>query len=51
MQVDSELDLVDAAFAVQQDNVERVQAWTDAAQLGPVSDDRAREWIEADASL
>lgn len=51
MLVAADLDLVDVAFAVQQDEVEQVKSWTDAAQLNPVSDDQARSWFEANVSL
>lgn len=51
MLVDPELDLVEVAFALQQDEVARVKTWTDGARLGPVSDVQAREWIDTDTSL
>ena len=43
--------LVDVALAIQQDEVEQVKNWSEAAQLDPVSDDQARRWIEEDISL
>jgi hypothetical protein len=49
--VHPDLDLVDVACALQEDDVERVRGWTDAARLGPVADDQARRWLDADASL
>ena len=51
MQVSAGLDLVDVAYAMQQDDVEQVQLWTEAQQLGPVSDDQAREWFSNESSL
>ena len=51
MRVASGLDLVDVAYALEQDDVERVRQWTEASQLAPVSDEMAREWISADALL
>ena len=51
MLVSADLDLVDVALAVQQDDVEQVTAWTDAKQLGPVTDDQARDWFEAEVSM
>ena len=51
MLVATNLDLVDVAFAVQQDDVEQVKAWTETKSLGPVSDDQARDWFEEDVSL
>lgn len=51
MQVSAELDLVDVAYAIEQDDIEQVQAWTVANQLGPVTDDRARDWVSSEPSL
>jgi len=51
MQVSAELDLVDVAHAIEQDDIEQVQQWTIANQLGPVSDDQARDWVSSEPSL
>ena len=51
MLVSGELDLVDVAFAVQQDDLAQVEAWTGSGHLGPVSDDLARGWFEREATL
>ena len=51
MLVAQELDLVEVAYAMQQDNVEQVTRWTDEFKLFPVSDDQARRWHDDDASL
>jgi hypothetical protein len=51
MQVSTSLDLVDVAYAMQQDDVEQVQQWTEEQKLGPVADDQAREWISNESSL
>ena len=51
MLVATKLDLVDVAIAVEQDQVDQVKTWTETGQLGPVSDDQARNWFEEDASL
>ena len=51
MHVDSEIDLVDVAYALQQDDVEQVQEWTVSNQLGPVSDEQARDWVSNQSSL
>ncbi len=51
MQVSAGLDLVDVAYAMQQDDVEQVQQWTETQQLGLVADDQAREWISNESSL
>jgi hypothetical protein len=51
MWVAAELDLVDIAWALQQDDLQQVRAWTEARQLTPVSDEQARAWVGADALL
>lgn len=51
IQVAAGLDLVDVAYALDQDDVEQVQQWTDGLQLVPVSDEKAREWVAAEALL
>lgn len=45
------LDLVDVAFQMSQDNKAQVEAWLTAGKIARVSDDLAREWLEADAML
>ena len=47
----AELDLVDVACALQQDDLQQVETWTEAQQLAPVSDEQARSWVDADALL
>ena len=49
--VAGDLDLVDAAFAVQQDDLKTVTNWTEQQLMAPVSDDQAKRWYEADAVL
>ena len=44
MWIDSGLDLVDVAYALEQDQIEQVKQWTEALQLAPVSDQQARRW-------
>lgn len=51
MQVSVELDLVDVAYALEQDEVERVEQWTRRNQMGPVTDDQARAWVDSEALL
>ena len=51
MWIESGLDLVDVAYALEQDEIEQVEQWTEASQLAPVSDEQARLWVSADASL
>ncbi len=45
------LDLVDVAYALQEDDVDQVKAWTESQQVIPVPDDQAKEWITSDALL
>lgn len=51
MQVSAELDLVDVAYALEQDEVERVEQWARRNQMGPVTDDQARAWVDSEALL
>lgn len=51
LRVAAGLDLVEIACALEQDDVARVEDWTLAATLRPVSDDEARQWIASDALL
>jgi len=46
-----DLDLVEVAWALQQDDVERVGAWSEQGELAPVSDDQARRWVAGDSLL
>ena len=45
------LDLVDVAYEVTRDNQEQVKSWMHAADLQGVSDEQAREWLEANALM
>ena len=45
------LDLVEVALALQQDDVQSVGNWTDNQQLAAVSDDQARQWVSDDSLL
>lgn len=49
MRVSDELDLVEVAYQMSEDNREQVAQWVQAGQLGPVKDDQALAWYEADA--
>ncbi|MCP4331266.1 MAG: DUF2288 domain-containing protein [Gammaproteobacteria bacterium] len=51
MWVAAELDLVDVACALQQDDLQQVKIWTEAQQLAPVSNVQALSWVDADALL
>ena len=45
------LDLVDVAYEVTLDNEEQVKHWMEAGKVQNVSDNQAREWLEADALM
>jgi hypothetical protein len=49
--VSGELDLVEVAFQISQDNRQQVQAWMEAGQVARVSDEQALAWYEADADM
>ena len=49
MMVSTDLDLVEAAFQISEDNVAQIRQWMAAGQLTRVPDEQAREWIETDA--
>ena len=51
MLVAPELDLVDVALALQEDDIEQVKTWTEALQVLPVPDDQAKDWVASDATL
>jgi hypothetical protein len=46
-----ELDLINAAYAVSQDDAAQVEKWMADGKLCPVSDSQAIEWLESDAML
>jgi hypothetical protein len=45
------LDLVEIALALQQDDVRSVSNWTVNQELAAVSDDQARQWVSDDSLL
>ncbi len=45
------LDLVDVAYEMTRDNEQQVKRWMDAGKLQNVSDNQAREWLEANALM
>lgn len=49
--VDASLDLVEVALQISLDNKAQVEAWMADGKVGRVSDEQAREWLEADASM
>lgn len=49
--VHDELDLVEVALQIANDNKEAVAQWMAAGRLGQVSDEQAQSWLQADAAL
>lgn len=49
--VAADLDLVEVAFQMSQDNVEQIQQWATVGKLGKVSDEQAGEWLAGDVSV
>jgi hypothetical protein len=49
--VSAELDLVEVAFQISEDNRAQVAQWMSAGQIGRVSDEQALAWFEADADV
>ena len=47
--VSADLDLVEVAFQMSEDNVEQIRQWAAAGKLARVPDESAREWAETDA--
>ncbi len=51
IRVAPELDLVEVAVQLGLDNIARFQAWTEAGDVRPATDDDARSWAAAGATL
>jgi len=49
--VSDQLDLIEVAAALAEDNKEAVTQWLEEGRLAKVSDEQARLWLEVDASL
>lgn len=49
--VSLDLDLVEVALEISNDNSDRIRQWMDKARLAPVSDDQARYWIDTDSTV
>ena len=49
--VASDLDLIDVAFAFQQDDTGQVGDWLQQEKVSPVSDTQARGWLKQNCSL
>ncbi len=51
LMVSADLDLVEVAFQMSEDNVKQIRQWAEAGKLMRVPDVQAREWVEADAPV
>lgn len=49
--VDKELDLVEVALQISEDNKAQVEQWLVSGQIGSVKDEQAKAWYEADTEL
>ena len=49
--VSDSLDLIDVAMRISQDDKAAVEQWMQTRQLGKMSDELAREWLEMDATV
>ncbi len=49
--VAGDLDLVEAAVQISEDNQQQVAQWLSAGKIGKVSDEQALAWYEADADV
>ena len=51
LEVDTQLDLVEVAYQMQQDNTEQIERWMNEQMIRQVSNDLAREWFKNDTEL
>jgi len=49
LMVSADLDLVEVAFQMSEDNAAQIQRWVEAGKLGKVTDAQAASWFENDA--
>jgi len=49
--VSEDLDLVEVAFQMSQDNTAQIKRWILAGKLGKVTDEQATAWVDTDALL
>lgn len=47
----ADLDLVEVAWQMSQDNASQVRQWMEAGKFGKVSDEQARGWLDTDEML
>ncbi|MDP1997599.1 MAG: DUF2288 domain-containing protein [Gallionella sp.] len=49
LMVSVDLDLIEAAFQMSENNTAQIRQWMTAGNLARVPDEQARQWVEADA--
>jgi hypothetical protein len=49
LMVAADLDLVEVAFQMSEDNAAQIRRWVEAGKLGKVADAQAAAWFESDA--
>ena len=49
--VAEDLDLIEVAFQVSEDNAAQIREWMEAGKFGKVSDEQAGAWYDSDALL
>lgn len=51
LKVDQQLDLVEVAYQMQQDNAAQIESWMNDQLLRQVSNDEARQWYNDDQQM
>lgn len=51
LKVSSDLDLVEVAYQMSQDNAAQIRLWMTAGKFGKVSDEQAQGWLATDEVL
>lgn len=51
LMIDQQLDLIDVAYQMQQDNAAQIEQWMQQNLITQVSNDQARQWYNDDAEL
>lgn len=49
--VASELDLVNVAFEISEDNTQQIQEWMGANKIAYVSDEQAKRWLQGNSKV
>jgi hypothetical protein len=49
--IDQQLDLIEVACEMHDDNAERIEGWMNSGQIRQVSNEQARQWYNDDAEM